>query len=369
MSTTEAKYRQLKVPELKELLTKKGLQVSGKKEDLIARLLAAEDKKPVETINQPSKNSSNTNTNRKSSIENIINKDPAEPATLNTEVKEDNDLFDKDLNLMSATDITTGIDNDFDWDITLQKDGEFDTLISPISPSLSVTSIKDEKARTETTETTKGPNDVTNIEAKQSVETTTGNPDAETLKTSSSSNSDSIVKPSGFTCKKIVFDNITTTTTSQTSSKSQTDLAIELERRKKRAERFGVELSDADKKLQRAARFGTTVTNPLDAPLTAPRMQNRKPSIVEDEEKLKKRAERFGLDKANNTSNEEEKKRKRAERFSLNAPSNSSSIPDSKSSTNSVPDINEEEKKKRRTERFANDANTIGEPASKKVKT
>jgi hypothetical protein len=76
------------------------------------------------------------------------------------------------------------------------------------------------------------------------------------------------VKPSGFTCKKIVFDNITTTTTSQTSSKSQTDLAIELERRKKRAERFGVELSDADKKLQRAARFGTTVTNPLDAPLT-----------------------------------------------------------------------------------------------------
>jgi hypothetical protein len=116
MSTTEAKYRQLKVPELKELLTKKGLQVSGKKEDLIARLLAAEDKKPVETINQPSKNSSNTNTNRKSSIENIINKDPAEPATLNTEVKEDNDLFDKDLNLMSATDITTGIDNDFDWE-------------------------------------------------------------------------------------------------------------------------------------------------------------------------------------------------------------------------------------------------------------
>src|SRR5687767_5921404 len=103
MSTAEAKYRQLKVSELKELLAKKGLQVSGKKEELVARLLAAEDKKPVETINQPSKNST-TNTTRKSSIENIINKDPAEPTTLNTEVKEDNDLFDKELNLMSATD-------------------------------------------------------------------------------------------------------------------------------------------------------------------------------------------------------------------------------------------------------------------------
>ena len=116
MSTVEAKYRQLKVSELKEILAKKGLQVSGKKEDLVARLLAAEDKKPVETITQPSKNSSNANATRKSSIENIINKDPAEPTALNTEIKEDNDFFDKDLNLMSATDITTGIDNDFDWE-------------------------------------------------------------------------------------------------------------------------------------------------------------------------------------------------------------------------------------------------------------
>ena len=33
-----------------------------------------------------------------------------------TEVKEDNDLFDKELTLMSATDITTGIDNVFDWE-------------------------------------------------------------------------------------------------------------------------------------------------------------------------------------------------------------------------------------------------------------
>jgi len=290
-------------------------------------------------------------------------------------------LFDKELNLMSTTDITTGIDNDndFDWenlttDITLQKDGEFDTLISPISPSLSVTSIKElspEKVKTEI-DATKGSNDVTNVEVKQSVETK--NPsanEAKTLKTeSSSSNSDSIVKPSGFTCKKIVFDSLSTVQTSQVPSKNQNqaDLATELERRKKRAERFGIGLSDADKKLQRAARFGTTVSNPLDAPLTAPRIPNRKPSIVEDDEKLKKRAERFGLDKSN-TLVEDEKKRKRAERFGLNAPSNSASIDNpSSTSSNPVTEINEEEKKKRRAERFSiNDTN--GEPTNKKVKT
>lgn len=104
MSTS---YRQLKVQELKDLLAKKGLPVSGKKEELVARLIAAEDKKPVETISQTSKNNSNTNPTRKSSIENIINKDP---------VEQNNDLFDKELNLMSTTDITTGIDNDFDWE-------------------------------------------------------------------------------------------------------------------------------------------------------------------------------------------------------------------------------------------------------------
>ncbi|RIA85422.1 hypothetical protein C1645_781896 [Glomus cerebriforme] len=366
MSTSEAKYRQLKVPELKDLLAKKGLPVSGKKEDLVARLLAAEDKKPVETINQTSRNSSNTNPARKSSLENIINKDPVEQ----------NDLFDKELNLMSTTDITT---DDFDWeniptDITLQKDGEFDPLISPISPSLSVTSIKElspEKAKTETVKESNDVTnaDVTNTEVKQSAETKNlSSNEAKTESSSSKSNPDSIVKPSGFTCKKIVFDNTPTTTASHTTNKSQTDLNTELERRKKRAERFGVELSDADKKLQRAARFGTTVLNPLDAPLTAPRMPKRKQSVVEDDEKLKKRAERFGLDKSN-TSNEDEKKRKRAEKFRLNAPSNSTSIDNSSTtSTNSIPAINDEEKKKRRAERFAiNDTN--GEPTNKKVKT
>jgi hypothetical protein len=156
----------------------------------------------------------------------------------------------------------------------LQKDGEFDTLISPISPSLSVTSIKElspEKVKTEI-DATKGSIDVTNVETKQSVETTKdpSSNETETPKTvSSSSNPDSIVKPSGFTCKKIVFDSLPTASTPpQVPSKNQSDLATELERRKKRAERFGVELSDADKKLQRAARFGTTVSNPLDAPLT-----------------------------------------------------------------------------------------------------
>ncbi|CAI2171313.1 14753_t:CDS:2 [Funneliformis geosporum] len=351
MSTVETKYRQLKVPELKDLLLKKGLPVSGKKEELVARLLAAEDKKIVEPINQTPKSNTmaTSSSTRKSSIDNIINKVSMETTS---EVKnDDTDLFDKDLNLISA-DIASGIDNDF-WDnittdINIPKDSEFDSLISPFSPS-SVTSIKDlspEKSKTEMPESIKGSNNVTNVEAKNSAETMKS--DAKASKAESSSSiSDNIVKPSGFTCKKIVFDNSPTITSPQLPSKDA-DLATELERRKKRAERFGVELSDSDKKLQRAARFGTTVTNPLDAPLTAPRLPNRKLSIVENEEKLKKRAERFGLDKSEsstnttNTLSEEEKKRKRAERFGLNASPNSVS--------NS---INEEDKKKRRAERLS----------------
>ncbi|CAG8714483.1 5935_t:CDS:1, partial [Scutellospora calospora] len=67
---------------------------------------------------------------------------------------------------------------------------------------------------------------------------------------------DVLVKPSGFTCKKIVFDEPTSSPTSQ----NQPDLTAEIERRKKRAERFGTQLSEADKKLQRAARFGVEIT-------------------------------------------------------------------------------------------------------------
>ncbi|CAJ0865264.1 4958_t:CDS:2 [Entrophospora sp. SA101] len=190
-----------------------------------------------------------------------------------------------------------------------------------------------------------------------------------------SPNSNVVVKPSGFTCKRITFDE------PSDLNKNSNDLSSELERRKKRAERFGTQLSEADKKLERAARFGFAIPNPLDSQLKSPRPSSapKKMSIVEDEEKLKKRAERFGTNKSTNETteettdptikftsplsslSEEEKKKKRAERFSSESKSLSSVSP------TSLNTISEEEKMKNRAEKFK--TNTNDEPPSKKIKT
>ncbi|CAG8478892.1 12479_t:CDS:2 [Racocetra fulgida] len=325
---TETQLRQLKIPDLKEILSKESLPVSGKKEDLIARILAAENKKTEEALKQASN----------MDISNVINND--------TDPKHDDDLFDKDL-LNSPNDLTTGLDN-FDWekfttdDIdALSKDNTFDSLISPTSPSHSTNSNKDNNTQE------KVKPDVPKDDQSQTIKSD----DAKKTSIKDGTNSeipksDVLVKPSGFTCKKIVFDEPTSPI-----SKSQSDLNAEIERRKKRAERFGTQLSEADKKLQRAARFGVEVTSPIDSPLK-----------VDNDEKLRKRAEKFGLDKTKNetptnvmaTSNslsEEEKKKKRAEKFAPPSPVLTGT------STSSLSTLSEEEKKKRRAEKFGTNVN------------
>ncbi|NP_001383293.1 SAP domain-containing ribonucleoprotein isoform X3 [Centrocercus urophasianus] len=88
----------------------------------------------------------------------------------------------------------------------------------------------------------------------------------------------------------------------------------QMERMQKRAERFNVPVSLESKKAARAARFGlaTVSTKGLSA--------DSKPTSEEDE-KLKKRKERFGIVTssagAGATEDTEAKKRKRAERFGI----------------------------------------------------
>ncbi|XP_064494955.1 SAP domain-containing ribonucleoprotein isoform X4 [Pseudopipra pipra] len=88
----------------------------------------------------------------------------------------------------------------------------------------------------------------------------------------------------------------------------------QMERMQKRAERFNVPVSLESKKAARAARFGlaTAPTKGLSA--------DSKPTSEEDE-KLKKRKERFGIVTssagAGATEDTEAKKRKRAERFGI----------------------------------------------------
>ncbi|XP_030052586.1 SAP domain-containing ribonucleoprotein isoform X2 [Microcaecilia unicolor] len=84
------------------------------------------------------------------------------------------------------------------------------------------------------------------------------------------------------------------------------------ERLQKRAERFNVPSSLESKKAARAARFGTVTTTTKDI------SSDLKP-VSEDDEKLKKRKERFGIltSSAGVTEDSEAKKRKRAERFGI----------------------------------------------------
>ncbi|XP_053564104.1 SAP domain-containing ribonucleoprotein isoform X2 [Bombina bombina] len=84
------------------------------------------------------------------------------------------------------------------------------------------------------------------------------------------------------------------------------------DRLQKRAERFNVPTSLDSKKAARAARFGITSADP--------KGQSSDPkSTTEDDEKLKKRKERFGIvtNSASVTDDIEAKKRKRSERFGI----------------------------------------------------
>ncbi|KAG2172046.1 hypothetical protein INT43_001523 [Umbelopsis isabellina] len=144
------------------------------------------------------------------------------------------------------------------------------------------------------------------------------------------------VKPgSNFKFTPVSFDKTADSETSSAPAKS------EAERRLERAKRFGVPVQDTVKKELRAQKFGDSTSPSAKAPASAapvaaaaaaPSPTRPKASPVDDET-LRKRAERFGLPtktasqaakpangkkespKAQLSPEEEEKKRKRAERF------------------------------------------------------
>ncbi|CAO3590267.1 unnamed protein product [Absidia cylindrospora] len=138
---------------------------------------------------------------------------------------------------------------------------------------------------------------------------------------------------SGFKFSPIVFDKKPATTsptsegvpTTQSSTTTKDKATTEAERKLERAKRFGVQVDEKTKQEIRAARFGTN--KPSSPTSSSPRQSPAKTSPAVkgiDPEVLRKRAERFGLPdktvKSPKTTTtlspeEEEKKRKRAERF------------------------------------------------------
>ncbi|KAG9304460.1 hypothetical protein G9A89_020024 [Geosiphon pyriformis] len=364
MSTTEAKLRSLKVADLKELLAKKGLATSGKKEDLIFRLLATED-----SISKLTEESNNLNLNNN---DNNITNGGGPPENENK--NNDTDLFEKEI-LNAPSDPNSALDGDFDWDdikLTTDefndfgKDAELESLNSPSSPTFSNNSAKDKSVEKSKAELGSTPYD----NKKPSI-TSKSTPNVELAPIQSES--EIITKPTGFTCKKITFNASFSAPPKQSSN---SDVNAELERRKKRAERFGGQLTETDKKLERASRFGLEVSSPVDSPLKAERPPPLKKtgSNVDDQEKLRKRAERFGLGTENTSStlstlsqqnpvsslNDEERKRLRSQRFGAVNEEDEEEKKKKRAEKfgTGILDKEEEEKKRRRAERFSSETDT-----------
>ncbi|ORZ06928.1 hypothetical protein BCR42DRAFT_426730 [Absidia repens] len=251
------KYKNLKVKELQELLQKTGLPHTGKKEELIERLVKHDETKALEL------------------------------ESLEAEFGNLEDFDEAKLNL--------------------------DELADPDLKSF----------QPESKEKTSESN-IANI--------------ASTDNSTTTSSQEPITKEgSGFKFNPIVFDKKPPTASptsgavsaAQSSTTTKDKATTEAERKLERAKRFGVQVNEKTKQEMRAARFGT---NKSSSPsLSSPRQSSAETSPASkgiDPEVLRKRAERFGLPdktvKSPKTTTtlspeEEEKKRKRAERFGSDA--------------------------------------------------
>ncbi|PHJ26072.1 sap domain-containing protein [Cystoisospora suis] len=258
-------YHNLKVTELKDLLTQRGLPINGKKTDLIERLLRADE-------------------------------EAASTAFLTSEVSKG----------LGVSDDVTGIED------------QHALLGGMKSSSLGV----------QTAET--GVCSTVSLGGVDAPLTT-----------------DAVVDPSTHVLVQKKAVDTFAPTGDAAVSKIDTKSMSEEERRALRKAKFGMK-TDADKKLERAKRFG----------LSVPELEEEKKKLramrfglgegqfqASDEaeaEKRKKRAERFGL------VSEDEKKRKRAERFGMTS---------------------EEEKLQKRLQRFAtNPRDSIPTPITPRVK-
>lgn len=114
----------------------------------------------------------------------------------------------------------------------------------------------------------------------------------------------------------------------------------DLERRQRRAERFGVsvQMSEEEKRRVRAARFGGSLTDAPEAKSSGVGVTK-----VEEEKKRKARAERFGLPVSCDADSEEAKKKARLVRFGLGIEEEKKEARAARfglQSKNSTPDVN-----------------------------
>ncbi|PVD30761.1 hypothetical protein C0Q70_10036 [Pomacea canaliculata] len=126
----------------------------------------------------------------------------------------------------------------------------------------------------------------------------------------------------------------------------------EAERLKARAEKFGGSLSDAAKKQMRAERFGLDSSSVKSSSTAGSGTVGSTLGSGENVDKMKKRAERFGVVTSEKLSKveEDEKRKKRLERFgggTLSAPTDAKTV-----KLTALADVNIDERKRKRAERF-----------------
>ncbi|ORX93247.1 hypothetical protein K493DRAFT_316102 [Basidiobolus meristosporus CBS 931.73] len=145
----------------------------------------------------------------------------------------------------------------------------------------------------------------------------------------------------------------------------EANVAAELEKRRQRALRFGIPLSESTKVVERAMKFGTampdkkeTKTSPLDLPLGEGQRDYRGQQGYRG--RGRGRGGRYGqANPRNNLQIEPEKLQKRQERFG---------IVNNKAVSSAPIDPAEEERRKKRAERFGNMAQSQEVSPSKKPK-
>ncbi|KAI8333640.1 hypothetical protein BC941DRAFT_434052 [Chlamydoabsidia padenii] len=241
------KYKNLKVKDLQELLQKNGLPHTGKKDELIERLVNHDEHKALEL------------------------------ESLEAEFGNLEEFDDSKLNLDELADSELK-------SFQLENKGKPSEL--------------------DTTSADKTNTDKPSSNDAQQATTTEG---------------------SGFKFNPIVFDKKPSTAPDAKNGTKVTEATTDAERKLERAKRFGVQVNEKTKQELRAARFGIQKASGEASP-------GQKKVVAAkgiDPEVLKKRAERFGLpDKKTQSTKstttalspeEEEKKRKRAERFGMDS--------------------------------------------------
>ncbi|KAF9908613.1 hypothetical protein BX616_000071 [Lobosporangium transversale] len=238
-----------------------------------------------------------------------------------------------DEDVVSAVGPPTGSGESFEWD---ENKFDVDDLAPPADP------VSSTKAAPSTNTAAVAPAPSTKPAASPSSESnksTSANTKAATTPAPSSTNSAS--KPS--TTESVEF---------QGNVGDKEALKAEWEKRKNRAARFGIPLTEQDKAIERAARFGVPVTAAATASLAKAAGTSTKAatpgskglpnkpgavSVQIPEDVLNKRRERFGIQASPSASAtgkkviagvdaaEEEKKRKRALKFGLTPAADDSS--------------------------------------------